>query len=52
MERLFPERLRDFIHGENDFAEKFKNIAKYRSENNFVNPSKFLGRTLKLIARM
>jgi len=51
MERLFPERLRDFIHGENDFAEKFKNIAKYR-KNNFVNPSKFLGRTLKLIARM
>ena len=27
-------------HGENDFVEVFKNLARYRSENNFVGPSK------------
>jgi len=26
------------IHGKNDFAEVFKNLARYRSENNFVGP--------------
>jgi len=25
-----------YIHGKNDFAEVSKNLARYRSENNFV----------------
>jgi len=25
-----------FLHKKNDFAEVFKNLAGYRSENNFV----------------
>jgi len=28
------------INGKNNFAEVSKNLAKYRSENNFVGPSK------------
>jgi len=38
------------IHG--DFAEVSKNLNGCRTENNFVRLSKFLDRTLKLIARM
>jgi len=26
------------MHGKNDFAEISKNLARYRSENNFVRP--------------
>jgi len=29
------------MHGKNSF-ELFKNLAGYRSENNFVGPSKYL----------
>jgi len=25
-----------FLHGKNSFAEIFKNLATYRSENNFI----------------
>jgi len=28
--------LLDYYHGKNDFAEESKNLARYRSENNFV----------------
>jgi len=28
------------LHGENDFAKTSKNLARYRSENNFVRLSK------------
>jgi len=28
------------IHGKNNFAEASKNLDRYRSENNFVDPSK------------
>jgi len=28
------------IHGKNDFAEILKNLARCRSDNNFVGPSK------------
>jgi len=28
------------LHGKNDFAEISKNLARYRFENNFVEPSK------------
>jgi len=28
------------IHGKNGFAEVSENLARYRSENNFVGPSK------------
>jgi len=38
------------IYEENDFA--FKNLARYKFENNFVRSSKFLDSTLKLTARM
>jgi len=40
---------------QNGFAEVSKNLAtdfRYRSENNFIELSKQLCRTLKLIARM
>jgi len=30
------------IHGKNGFAEVFKNLAKYESENNFVIHSSWL----------
>jgi len=40
------------IHGKNGSATVSKNLARYRSENNFVGPSKQLCRTLKLIASM
>jgi len=40
-----------YVHGNNDFAEIFKNSVKYRSENNFV-PSKQLCRTLKVLMMM
>jgi len=36
--------IRETAHGKNDFAEAFKNLARYRSENNFIRPSTFLGR--------
>ena len=36
---------------ETDFAEVFKNLAKYRSKNNFVGPLK-LNRALKMVTRM
>jgi len=29
------------VHEKNDFAEISKNLAGYRSENNFVRPYKF-----------
>jgi len=29
-----------YLHGNNGFAEESKNLARYRSENNFVGPSK------------
>jgi len=32
--------IKHFIHRKNDFAERFKILAGYRSENNFVEPSK------------
>jgi len=32
--------LNFFAHGKNDFAEVSKNLARYRSENNFVGLSK------------
>jgi len=35
------------MHGKNDFAEISKNLARYRSENNFVRSSKYLCRKLK-----
>jgi len=38
--------------GKNSFAEIFKNLTKYRSENNFVRTIKILCRTFKLVARM
>jgi len=28
------------LRGKNDFAEKFKNLARHRSESNFVGLSK------------
>jgi len=28
------------LYGKNDFAEVSKNLARHRSENNFVGPSK------------
>jgi len=28
-----------YVHRENSFAEEFKNLARCRSENNFVGPS-------------
>jgi len=28
------------IHGKNNFAEVFKNLTSYRSENNFIGLSK------------
>ena len=28
------------VHGKNDFAELFKNVSRYRSENNMVGPLK------------
>jgi len=37
--------------GKIDFAEIFKNFARYRSENNFIKLSK-LYRTFKLVARI
>jgi len=37
------------VHGKNGFAGIFKNLASYRSENNFVGPSKWLCKTLKLL---
>jgi len=30
----------DLLHGKNDFAERSKILARYRSENNFVELSK------------
>ena len=40
------------MHGKNnDFAKISKDLARYRSENNFVELSK-LYRTFKLIARI
>jgi len=29
-----------YLHRKNGFAEESKNFARYRSENNFVGPSK------------
>jgi len=28
------------VHGKNDFVEVSKHLGRYRSENNFVEPSK------------
>jgi len=28
------------LHGKNGFVEVFKNLNRYRAENNFVKPSK------------
>jgi len=28
------------LHGKNDFVEMSKNLARYRSKNNFIEPSK------------
>jgi len=39
------------VHGKNDFAERFKNFAGYRSENNFVGPSNNFIETLKIISK-
>jgi len=34
-------RLRNrFLHRKNDFSEIFKNLARYKFENNFVRPLK------------
>jgi len=33
------------IHRKNDFAEIFKNLSKYRSENNFVGLSNNYAKT-------
>jgi len=35
------EYLTILYHGKNNFAEVSKNWARYRSENNFVRPSKY-----------
>jgi len=37
------------MYGKNDFIEISKNLARYRSENNFVDLTKLLYRTLKCI---
>jgi len=42
------------IHRKNDFAEIFKNLDKYRSENNFIElyqiiTQKFMNNTSKLL---
>jgi len=41
-------------HGKNDFAEIFKNLARYRSDNNFVelNIKIIMCKTFKLVARI
>ena len=35
-----PWKVLSFHHGKNGFAEVSKNLARYRSENNFVAPLK------------
>jgi len=35
------------MHEKNDFSEISKNVGRYRSENNFIGPSKYLYRKLK-----
>jgi len=34
--------MKHFIHRKNDFVERSKILAGYRSENNFIEPSKQL----------
>jgi len=29
-----------YVHGKNDFAKTSKNLARYKSENNFIRPLK------------
>jgi len=36
-----------YLHGKNDFARIFKDLDRYKSENNFVEPSKQLCKNLK-----
>jgi len=33
------------VYGKEDFAEAFKNLARYRSENNFVEPNNYIRRS-------
>lgn len=35
------------LHENNDFAEMFKNLDSYRSQNNSVEPSKYLYKEFK-----
>ena len=35
------------IHGKNDFAEIFKNLVRYRSENNFIEKSSIMSDAVK-----
>jgi len=39
------------LHGKDLILLKYKSLAEYRSENNFIEPSKSLG-MFKLIARV
>jgi len=38
-----------FIHRKNGFAEVSKNLARYKSENNFVELLSFIYWTIKII---
>jgi len=40
------------VHGKNDFAAVFKNLVRYRSENNFIRFIKYLCILKLLIAKM
>jgi len=40
------------LHRKNGFAEIFKNLIIYRSENNFVGSLKQLYKAIKMIARI
>jgi len=37
------------MHGENDFIDIFKNLDRYKSENNFIRLLKYACRTLELV---